>query len=276
MVRAAAQEAGPRRRRSRTAARRASSSASPRTSAASRRQAGRRLQRRHRRARDDRRDRALRRPLRHGLGHHEQLHRHLREPDDQPRRGRPGIAEALLATALGLVAAIPAVVVYNVFARWSAGYRARLADAAAAVERLVSRDLDHDRLGQRGFARRPSRMAGSLERRPVAGDDLDEAHEINVTPFIDVMLVLLIIFMIAAPLATVDVPVDLPGSTREAAAAARRAGLRHAARGSRRSTLGDAPVGRDAPRRPRSTAPPAATTRRGSSCAPTRRSTTAS
>lgn len=44
-----------------------------------------------------------------------------------------------------------------------------------------------------------------------AGDDeLDEAHEINVTPFIDVMLVLLIIFMVAAPLATVDLPVDLP------------------------------------------------------------------
>jgi len=39
-----------------------------------------------------------------------------------------------------------------------------------------------------------------------------EAHEINVTPFIDVMLVLLIIFMVAAPLATVDVPVNLPGS----------------------------------------------------------------
>ncbi len=65
----------------------------------------------------------------------------------------PGIAEALLATALGLVAAIPAVVVYNVFARWSAAYRARLADAAAAVERLVSRDLDHDRLGAVSFAR---------------------------------------------------------------------------------------------------------------------------
>jgi TonB system transport protein ExbD (group 1) len=43
--------------------------------------------------------------------------------------------------------------------------------------------------------------------------DLDEAHEINVTPFIDVMLVLLIIFMVAAPLATVDVAVDLPVST---------------------------------------------------------------
>ncbi|MCM2321241.1 MAG: TonB system transport protein ExbD [Pseudomonas sp.] len=44
-------------------------------------------------------------------------------------------------------------------------------------------------------------------------DDLQESHEINVTPFIDVMLVLLIIFMIAAPLATVDVKVDLPASS---------------------------------------------------------------
>jgi len=43
-------------------------------------------------------------------------------------------------------------------------------------------------------------------------DDLAETHEINVTPFIDVMLVLLIIFMVAAPLATVDVKVDLPAS----------------------------------------------------------------
>src|SRR5580692_1284187 len=44
-------------------------------------------------------------------------------------------------------------------------------------------------------------------------EDFDEAHEINVTPFIDVILVLLIIFMIAAPLSTVDLPVDLPTST---------------------------------------------------------------
>jgi len=44
-------------------------------------------------------------------------------------------------------------------------------------------------------------------------DELLEVHDINVTPFIDVMLVLLIIFMVAAPLATVDVPVDLPSST---------------------------------------------------------------
>jgi biopolymer transport protein ExbD len=44
-------------------------------------------------------------------------------------------------------------------------------------------------------------------------DELLEVHDINVTPFIDVMLVLLIIFMVAAPLATVDVPVDLPSSS---------------------------------------------------------------
>ncbi|APG84393.1 biopolymer transport protein ExbB [Sinorhizobium americanum CCGM7] len=55
----------------------------------------------------------------------------------------PGIAEALLATAIGLVAAIPAVVIYNYFARSVGGYKLILADAAAAVERLVSRDLDH-------------------------------------------------------------------------------------------------------------------------------------
>jgi len=54
----------------------------------------------------------------------------------------PGIAEALLATALGLFAAIPAVVLYNLLSRWIAGYRAQLADASAAVLRLVSRDLD--------------------------------------------------------------------------------------------------------------------------------------
>jgi biopolymer transport protein ExbD len=46
-------------------------------------------------------------------------------------------------------------------------------------------------------------------------DTLDEVHEINVTPFIDVMLVLLIIFMVAAPLATVDLPVNLPESTAQ-------------------------------------------------------------
>jgi biopolymer transport protein ExbB len=54
----------------------------------------------------------------------------------------PGIAEALLATAIGLVAAIPAVVIYNMFARATAARRATIGDAAAAVMRLVSRDID--------------------------------------------------------------------------------------------------------------------------------------
>jgi len=54
-------------------------------------------------------------------------------------------------------------------------------------------------------------MAGSLKTRD-SSDELEESHEINVTPFIDVMLVLLIIFMVAAPLSTVDVAVDLPAS----------------------------------------------------------------
>jgi biopolymer transport protein ExbD len=47
-------------------------------------------------------------------------------------------------------------------------------------------------------------------------EEFAEAHEINVTPFIDVMLVLLIIFMVAAPLATVDLPIDLPSSAATA------------------------------------------------------------
>src|SRR3954471_3350656 len=58
-------------------------------------------------------------------------------------------------------------------------------------------------------------MAARLGGRSGAGDDLEVNHEINVTPFIDVMLVLLIIFMVAAPLATVDMGVDLPASTAE-------------------------------------------------------------
>ncbi|ABD87537.1 tonB-system energizer ExbB [Rhodopseudomonas palustris] len=54
----------------------------------------------------------------------------------------PGIAEALLATAIGLVAAIPAVIIYNVFARAIAGYRALLSDASGEVLQHLSRDLE--------------------------------------------------------------------------------------------------------------------------------------
>ena len=73
----------------------------------------------------------------------------------------PGIAEALLATAIGLVAAIPAVVIYNFLARAITGYRQTLADASAAIERLASRDLDMRR-AQRQPAYRPERATGSL------------------------------------------------------------------------------------------------------------------
>lgn len=60
----------------------------------------------------------------------------------------PGIAEALLATAAGLVAAIPAVVIYNALARATAGHKARLADAVAETMRLLSRDLDRSPPGR--------------------------------------------------------------------------------------------------------------------------------
>jgi biopolymer transport protein ExbD len=57
-------------------------------------------------------------------------------------------------------------------------------------------------------------MAVSIADTDLDDDgDFGEMHEINVTPFIDVMLVLLIIFMVAAPLSTVDLPIDLPSST---------------------------------------------------------------
>ena len=57
-------------------------------------------------------------------------------------------------------------------------------------------------------------MGASIAETDLDDDaDFAEAHEINVTPFIDVILVLLIIFMVAAPLSTVDLPIDLPSST---------------------------------------------------------------
>ena len=71
----------------------------------------------------------------------------------------PGIAEALLATAFGLAAAIPAVVIYNVFARSIAGYRAQLGDASAAVLRLISRDLERPAAALAAPARRPLSVA---------------------------------------------------------------------------------------------------------------------
>lgn len=62
----------------------------------------------------------------------------------------PGIAEALLATACGLVAAIPAVIIYNIFARTIAGYRALLSDASGEILRHLSRDLERQALAGQG------------------------------------------------------------------------------------------------------------------------------
>ncbi|MDP3410380.1 tonB-system energizer ExbB [Bosea sp. (in: a-proteobacteria)] len=70
----------------------------------------------------------------------------------------PGIAEALLATAIGLVAAIPAVIIYNVFARSIAGYRAMLSDASGEILRHLSRDLER-RSRQPSQAARPQLQA---------------------------------------------------------------------------------------------------------------------
>ncbi len=71
----------------------------------------------------------------------------------------PGIAEALLATATGLVAAIPAVVIYNLFARAITGYRQQLGDASSEVLRLLSRDLDREASGLAGGATAGRRAA---------------------------------------------------------------------------------------------------------------------
>ena len=76
-------------------------------------------------------------------------------------------------------------------------------------------------------------------------DELDEVHEINVTPFIDVMLVLLIIFMVAAPLATVDVAVDLPSSTAQPQPRPPKP-VFLTVKSDLSLLLGDAPVARDA------------------------------
>ena len=72
----------------------------------------------------------------------------------------PGIAEALLATGMGLFAAIPAVVIYNMLSRSTAGYRALVGDASATVAQLVSRDMD--------LAERPDTMRTETRGRQAA------------------------------------------------------------------------------------------------------------
>jgi hypothetical protein len=125
----------------------------------------------------------------------------------------PGIAEALFATAIGLVAAIPAVLAYNKLSTDLARFAGRLEAFAGEFGAILSRQADdastpraaRDGAGLTVAASfTPSGPGGGRRGRyrPMA--------EINVTPLVDVMLVLLIIFMVAAPLMTSGVAVDLP------------------------------------------------------------------
>ncbi|MGX1741901.1 tonB-system energizer ExbB [Bosea sp. NPDC055353] len=85
----------------------------------------------------------------------------------------PGIAEALLATAIGLVAAIPAVIIYNVFARAITGYRATLSDASGEILRHLSRDLERR---QRAVAPAPRSASASSASAAVAAAPLVPAE----------------------------------------------------------------------------------------------------
>jgi biopolymer transport protein ExbB len=84
----------------------------------------------------------------------------------------PGIAEALLATAIGLVAAIPAVIIYNVFARAIAGYRAVLSDASGEVLQHLSRDLDREKQGHEEHSARSAGVSGQANRVGLASGSL--------------------------------------------------------------------------------------------------------
>ena len=119
----------------------------------------------------------------------------------------PGIAEALFATALGLVAAIPAVVFYNKFSN-------DIATLGVAAREFLARVLGDNLAADRsedGRHQAGTRWTDGWGNRRVKSRFAPRS-EINVTPFVDVMLVLLIIFMVAAPLMTVTVPVNLAQS----------------------------------------------------------------
>ena len=137
----------------------------------------------------------------------------------------PGIAEALLATAIGLFAAIPALIAYNKLQGDVAKAQARLESFADEFSSILSRQIDHHLVGRKSLLK-----AGGARRMaisPVIGGRKSgrgrrgvprygAMADINMTPFIDVMLVLLIIFMVAAPLLTTGVSVDLPRASATA------------------------------------------------------------
>ena len=117
----------------------------------------------------------------------------------------PGIAEALLATALGLLAAIPAVIAYNKLSNDAGKIGQRLEGFADEFSAILSRQVDER--ASEPWPRRSDRAGSASSHRRRRARPMSE---INVTPFVDVMLVLLIVFMVSAPLLTAGVPVDLP------------------------------------------------------------------
>ena len=121
----------------------------------------------------------------------------------------PGIAEALIATAVGLFAAIPATIFYNFFV----GAPARAAGGDRPVRAASSRGTSRASASRlAGAARAPG--AERWPRRTSAASTAP-LSEINVTPFVDVMLVLLIIFMVTAPMMQQGIDVDLPETTTQ-------------------------------------------------------------
>ncbi|KAJ6644863.1 Tol-Pal system protein TolQ, partial [Pseudolycoriella hygida] len=102
----------------------------------------------------------------------------------------PGIAEALLATAIGLFAAIPAVIFYNYLSTQITKVHNKMDDFISELNSILSRAIDEERITRNNLA-----------------------SEINVTPLVDVMLVLLIIFMITSPMLVSGINVDLPETT---------------------------------------------------------------
>ena len=161
-----------------------------------------------------RRDVAVRRAVRHRVGHHEQLHRHLEIADHQSGGGRAGHRRSAARHRLRSGRGDPGRHhLQSLCARDQRLSRTGQPLVGRGGAAVVARSRPHPwRLRIR--ARRSRRWRVSIADTDLDDDsDFAETHEINVTPFIDVILVLLIIFMVAAPLSTVDLPIDLPSST---------------------------------------------------------------
>ena len=191
----------------------------------------------------------------------------------------PGIAEALFATALGLLAAIPAVIFYNKFSADRRADQPPAGDVRRRVRRhRVAADRRQNLMTALGARRRQAHGAASGQRQGGGRRSRARTHapmsEINVTPMVDVMLVLLIIFMVAAPLLQVGVPIELP-QAKGKQLRIQQGAARHQRQGGRQR-LHRRDRGRSSTRsRPSSRPSPRTATTSRSSCAATRASPTA-